>query len=128
MPANKEDYGHHISQKFNAELEDIRTHFLAMGGLVEKQVTDAIHALLDADSVLAIAVQADDKKINAMETSLDDALVKVLARRQPAASDLRMIIAISKAIIDLERIGDEAAKIARYAKFYVKRVSHHAVM
>ncbi|HNL80418.1 MAG TPA: phosphate transport system regulator PhoU, partial [Agitococcus sp.] len=52
MPANKEDYGHHISQKFNAELEDIRTHFLAMGGLVEKQVTDAIHALLDADSVL----------------------------------------------------------------------------
>ena len=116
MPANKEDYGHHISQKFNAELEDIRTHFLAMGGLVEKQVTDAIHALLDADSVLAIAVQADDKKINAMETSLDDALVKVLARRQPAASDLRMIIAISKAIIDLERIGDEAAKIARYAQ------------
>lgn len=128
MPASKEDYGHHISQKFNSELEDIRTHFLEMGGLVEKQVTDAIHALLDADSVLAIAVQADDKKINAMETSLDDALVKVLARRQPAASDLRMIIAISKAIIDLERIGDEAAKIARYAKFYVKRVSHHAVM
>ena len=116
MPASKEDYGHHISQKFNAELEDIRTHFLEMGGLVEKQVTDAIHALLDADSVLAIAVQADDKKINAMETSLDDALVKVLARRQPAASDLRMIIAISKAIIDLERIGDEAAKIARYAQ------------
>lgn len=116
MPASKEDYGHHISQKFNSELEDIRTHFLEMGGLVEKQVTDAIHALLDADSVLAIAVQADDKKINSMEKNLDDELVKVLARRQPAASDLRMIIAISKAIIDLERIGDEAAKIARYAQ------------
>ena len=116
MPASKEDYGHHISQKFNSELEDIRTHFLEMGGLVEKQVTDAIHALLDADSVLAIAVQADDKKINSMEKNLDDELVKVLARRQPAASDLRMIIAINKAIIDLERIGDEAAKIARYAQ------------
>jgi len=64
MPASKEDYGHHISQKFNNELEDIRTHFLEMGGLVEKQVTDAIHSLLDADSVLAIAVQADDKKKN----------------------------------------------------------------
>jgi phosphate transport system protein len=116
MPVSKQDYSQHISQKFNNELENIRTHFLEMGGLVEKQVSDAIHALLDADSALAIAVQADDKKINSMEKNLDNELVKVLARRQPAASDLRMIIAISKAIIDLERIGDEASKIARYAQ------------
>jgi len=112
----KEDYGHHISQQFNAELEDVRTHFLAMGGLVEKQVGDAMHALLDADSVLAVAVQANDHKINAMETRIDEELVRILARRQPAASDLRMIIAISKSLTDLERIGDEAAKIARYAQ------------
>ena len=112
----KEDYGHHISQQFNAELEDVRTHFLAMGGLVEKQVGDAMHALLDADSVLAVAVQANDHKINAMETRIDEELVRILARRQPAASDLRMIIAISKSLTDLERIGDKAAKIARYAQ------------
>lgn len=115
MPATHEEYGHHISQKFNNELEEIRTHFLEMGGLVEKQVTDAIHSLLDADSALAVSVQESDKRINAMETKLDDELVRILARRQPAASDLRMIVAISKAITDLERIGDEASKIARYA-------------
>ena len=116
MPATNEEYSHHISQKFNSELEEIRTHFLEMGGLVEKQVTDAIHSLLDADSALAISVQANDKHINAMESKLDDELVRILARRQPAASDLRMIVAISKAITDLERIGDEASKVARYAQ------------
>ena len=113
---NKEDYGHHISQQFNAELEEIRTHFLAMGGLVEKQVSDAMHALLDGDSALAETVMQNDQKINMMETRIDEELVRILARRQPAASDLRMIIAVSKSITDLERIGDEAAKIARYAK------------
>ena len=89
----KEDYGHHISQQFNAELEEIRTHFLAMGGLVEKQVSDAMHALLDADSALAEAVMQNDQRINLMETRIDEELVRILARRQPAASDLRMIIA-----------------------------------
>lgn len=112
----KEDYGQHISQQFNAELEEVRSHFLAMGGLVEKQVSDAMHSLLDADSALAVTVQANDHKINAMETRIDEELVRILARRQPAASDLRMIIAISKSLTDLERIGDEAAKIARYAQ------------
>jgi phosphate transport system protein len=112
----KEDYGQHISQQFNAELEEVRSHFLAMGGLVEKQVGDAMHSLLDADSALAVSVQANDHKINAMETRIDEELVRILARRQPAASDLRMIIAISKSLTDLERIGDEAAKIARYAQ------------
>ncbi|PTQ91050.1 phosphate signaling complex protein PhoU [Agitococcus lubricus] len=116
MPTTKEDYAHHISQQFNNELEEVRTHFLEMGGLVEKQVADAMHALLDADSVLASSVQENDRKINAMETRVDEELVRILARRQPAASDLRMIIAIGKAITDLERIGDEAAKIARYAQ------------
>lgn len=115
MPT-KEDFGHHISQQFNAELEEVRTHFLAMGGLVERQVGDAMHALLDADSTLAVLVQDNDHKINTMETQVDEELVRILARRQPAASDLRMIVAISKSITDLERIGDEAAKIARYAQ------------
>lgn len=112
---SKDDYSHHISQQFNSELDEIKNHFLAMGGLVEKQVGDAIEALLEGDSQLAAQVQDNEKRINSMETRIDDECVKVLARRQPAASDLRMIIAIGKAIIDLERIGDEAFKIARHA-------------
>lgn len=109
------DYAHHISGQYNAELEEVRTHFLAMGGLVEKQVTDSINALLDADSALAASVQANDRRINQMESGIDEEIIRILARRQPAASDLRMIIAIGKSITDLERMGDEAAKIARAA-------------
>lgn len=109
------EYGHHISKQFNAELEEVRSHFLAMGGLVEKQVGDAITSLLDADSRLAEEVQENDKAINKMETQIDEELVRILALRQPAASDLRFIIAIGKSITDLERIGDESAKVARYA-------------
>lgn len=111
----KDDYGHHISQQFNAELEEVRSHFLAMGGLVEKQVTDAITSLLDADSALAEEVRRNDQQINQMESQIDEELVRILARRQPAASDLRFIIAIGKSLTDLERIGDEAAKVARSA-------------
>ncbi len=111
----KDDYTQHISAQFNAELEDIRSNFLTMGGMVEKQVVDAIQSLLDADSNLAEKVQAADKQINQMERQIDEELVRILARRQPAASDLRFIIAIGKSITDLERIGDEAAKVARYA-------------
>ena len=109
------DYAHHISGQFNSELEEVRTHFLAMGGLVEKQVTDSINALLDADSALAASVQDNDRRINQMESGIDEEIIRILARRQPAASDLRMIIAIGKSITDLERMGDEAAKIARAA-------------
>ncbi len=109
------DYAHHISGQYNAELEEVRTHFLAMGGLVEKQVTDSINALLDADSALASSVQDNDRRINQMESGIDEEIIRILARRQPAASDLRMIIAIGKSITDLERMGDEAAKIARAA-------------
>ncbi|MCC2636953.1 MAG: transcriptional regulator PhoU [Moraxellaceae bacterium] len=111
----KDDYGHHISQQFNAELEEVRSHFLTMGGLVEKQVIDAIASLLDADSALAEEVQRNDQQINQMESQIDEELVRILARRQPAASDLRFIIAIGKSLTDLERIGDEAAKVARSA-------------
>lgn len=115
MP-NQEDFTHHISQQFNADLEEVRTQFLAMGGLVEQQVADGIHALLDTDANMAVAVQQADTRVNRMETQIDESLVRILARRQPAASDLRMVIAISKANTDLERIGDEASKIARIAQ------------
>ncbi len=112
---NKDGLTHHISAQFNAELEEIRSHLLAMGGLVEKQVNDAVSALVNADSGLAAQVRAVDGQINQMERDIDEECVRILARRQPAASDLRLIISISKSVIDLERIGDEATKIAKRA-------------
>ncbi|HCW0544480.1 phosphate signaling complex protein PhoU [Pseudomonas aeruginosa] len=113
---NKDSLTHHISQQFNAELEGVRSHLLAMGGLVEKQVNDAVNALIDADSGLAQQVREIDDQINQMERNIDEECVRILARRQPAASDLRLIISISKSVIDLERIGDEASKVARRAQ------------
>lgn len=112
---NKESLTHHISQQFNAELEEVRSHLLAMGGLVEKQVNDAVTALIEADSGLAQQVREVDEQINQMERNIDEECLRILARRQPAASDLRLIISISKSVIDLERIGDESTKIARRA-------------
>lgn len=109
-------FNHHISSQFNENLQDVNTKFMAMGGLVEQQVTNAIHALLDTNLELASKVQREDDAVNDLERQIDEALTLILARRHPAASDLRMVIAISKANTDLERIGDEAAKIARIAQ------------
>ena len=105
----------HISQQFNTELEELRNHLLSMGGQVEKQVSDAIEALISADSEAAMAVCEKDTDINYMELTIDEECSRILARRQPAASDLRLVLACTKASTDLERIGDEAAKIARFA-------------
>ena len=93
----------------------MRSNLLAMGGLVEKQVNDAVTALIDANAELATEVRATDTEINQMEVSIDEECIRILALRQPAASDLRLIIGISKSVIDLERIGDEATKIAKRA-------------
>jgi phosphate transport system protein len=112
---NKDNLTQHISQQFNVELEEVRSHLLAMGGLVEKQVNDAVTALIDADSGLAQQVREIDDQINQMERNIDEECIRILARRQPAASDLRLIISISKSVIDLERIGDESTKIAKRA-------------
>jgi len=104
---------HHISQQFNTELAEIRTQVLNMGGLVEEQLKNAIIALTDADEKLARKVYANDFKINALEVRIDEECTRILARRQPAASDLRLVMAVVKMITDLERIGDQAERIAR---------------
>ncbi|MEH6551109.1 MAG: phosphate signaling complex protein PhoU [Pseudomonadales bacterium] len=105
----------HISQKFNEDLESIKTEMLEMGGLVETQLTDAIAALEYADSELAEKVLKREDRVDTMEVDIDEACTSIIALRQPAASDLRMVLSVLKSIRDLERIGDEAAKIAEMA-------------
>jgi len=107
---------HHTSKQFDHELEDVRTRVLAMGGLVEEQIAKAMDALATGSMDLIEHVIDEDKRVNGMEVELDEACSHVIARRQPAAGDLRLIIAVVKKITDLERIGDEAEKIARMAK------------
>lgn len=106
----------HISRKFDAELEAVRSRVLQMGGLVEQQITRAMEVLTYGDLKLADQVIADDHRVNALEVGIDDDCTHIIAKRQPTASDLRMVMAVVKTITDLERIGDEAQKIARMAK------------
>lgn len=106
----------HTSQQYNQELEEVRNHVLQMGGLVEEQLSNALKALLDKNSDLASRVASEDYKINNMEVSIDEECASIIARRQPTAIDLRLILTIIKSITDLERIGDETKKIARYAE------------
>ncbi|MDX1454963.1 MAG: phosphate signaling complex protein PhoU [Gammaproteobacteria bacterium] len=112
---DKLNLDHHISQQFNEELEDIRNHVLTMGGIVEQQIGDAVDALIDGDSEKGQKVVREDAKVNNLEVLIDEECSRILARRQPAASDLRLIVAIIKTITDLERMGDEAEKIGYLA-------------
>lgn len=107
--------GQHISQKFNEDLESIKTQMLEMGGMVEKQVAEAIKALERADSYIAESVIQDEDRIDEMERDIDENCVTLIARRQPTATDLRLIMVVTKCIRDLERVGDEAQKIAKMA-------------
>lgn len=105
----------HISQQFNRELEAVRDRVLAMGGMVEEMIGHAVRAVVGRDSALGEQVVRDDEAVNDLENAIDEECFRIIARRQPAASDLRLVLAISKAITDLERIGDEAEKIGKLA-------------
>ncbi|MDH4125159.1 MAG: phosphate signaling complex protein PhoU [Gammaproteobacteria bacterium] len=105
------DLTQHISRRFNEDLEELRNKVMAMGGLVESQLSKAIAAVVSGDSELGLEVANDDYKVNALEVSIDEGCSRILATRAPAAGDLRLIVAIIKTITDLERIGDEAEKI-----------------
>ncbi len=103
----------HTLKQFDTELEEIRSRVLQMGGLVEQQIVRALEALTNGQVGLAREVMGNDHRVNALEVAIDEDCSTVIARRQPAAKDLRMIMTVVKTITDLERIGDEAAKIAR---------------
>ena len=104
---------HHISHQFDKELEDIRSKVLAMGGLVEDHIQKVLECFARGDFDEAEYVAVNDFKVNALELEIDSDCTEILLRRQPAASDLRLVLAVSRTITDLERIGDEAEKIAR---------------
>jgi phosphate transport system protein len=103
----------HLSTQFDAELSEISNRVLEMGGLVESQVAQAVYALTNFSGETASLVLEREQRVNTMEVEIDRDLSAIIARRQPTARDLRLLIAISKTIGNLERIGDEATRIAR---------------
>lgn len=108
--------GEHLSKNYDLDLQNLVNQFLKMGGMAEENVIEAIKSLSETDGELAEKVIENDRNINLAEQELDDMVVKILVKRQPAAVDLRLIMAISKSATDIERIGDEAKKIAKMAR------------
>ena len=106
----------HLSTQFDSELSHISTRVMELGGLVESQIRQAIYALSQFSVEVANEVSAAEVRVNAMEVDIDRELSNIIARRQPTAVDLRLLIAISKATANLERVGDEAEKIARMVR------------
>ena len=103
----------HLSSQFDEELGRLRTHVLQMGGMVETQVSSAIEAYSSGEVASVKSIVEADRKINDLEKAIDDDCAHIIAKRQPAASDLRLVLGISKIVTDLERAGDEAKKIAK---------------
>jgi len=113
--------GQHISHKFDEDVSEVTSLVLEMGGLVQQQVEQAVNALSTFDKVLAEKVIEDDIQVNTLDVKIDDLCNRIIVMRQPTATDLRLIMAIIKATNDLERIGDEAKRIARQAIDLAKR-------
>jgi phosphate transport system protein len=110
-----EGLSHHISSRYNTDLERVRSSVLEMGGLVERQLTQAIGGITEPDARVMVRVAQEELRINQLERSIDEDCSRILATRGPTASDLRLIITILKTITDLERIGDEGEKVAAIA-------------
>jgi phosphate transport system protein len=106
---------HHISSRYNTDLERVRSSVLEMGGLVERQLTQAIGGITEPDARVMVRVAQEELRVNQLERSIDEDCSRILATRGPTASDLRLIITILKTITDLERIGDEGEKVAAIA-------------
>lgn len=108
-------HSEHLSKQFDADLEEVRSRVLQMGGVVEAQILAAIECFTTGDHDKVALVEETEFRVNAYEVEIDDMCVHIVAKRQPTAGDLRLIMGISKAVTDLERMGDEAEKIARMA-------------
>ena len=110
----------HLSSQFDSELNGVSSRVMELGGMVESQINQAVYALLQFDSEAANRVMETEHRVNAMEIDIDRELSSIIARRQPTARDLRLLIAISKTTANLERVGDEANKIARMVKSIIE--------
>lgn len=115
------EFEKHTSSEYNTELEDIRTHLLKMGGKAESQLRMVLNAMKHSSEELANDILAKGDEIDQMEIDLDQECTRIIARRQPAASDLRLIVAVMKSITDIERIGDETEKMAGLLKKLFKK-------
>ena len=111
----------HLSKQFDADLDALRAHVTRMGGLVEEQVRAALAAFTDGDRELIETIIARDQNVDEMEVLIDDGCTHLIARRQPAAVDLRMVLAVGKTVTDLERVGDEAKKVAKTTRNILDR-------
>ena len=120
MTTEKDSYQRHISQMFNTEMRKLKDDLLRMGGMVEQQIGDAVTALVENDYALAERVRNKDKEIDQIERSIDEESIQLIAKRQPAAGDLRLVMSAVKMVKDIERIGDEAKKIAKFAMILSK--------
>jgi len=108
--------GQHISRQFNEDLEDVRSKVLHMGGVVEEQLANALRVLVNDETSLAQEVINSDNVVNSLEMEIDEECTRIVARRQPAATDLRLVMTVSKTINELERIGDEAKRVAKMSR------------
>jgi len=124
MNMDKERFSQHISRGFNEELESLRNEVLRMGGMVENHLDIAIEAIVAGDSKMGLAVAGRDHEINQMEVAIDEQCSQILATRGPAATDLRLIVAVIKTITDLERVGDEAQRIGYLASHLASSQQH----
>jgi phosphate transport system protein len=120
-----EGLSHHISSRYNADLERLRSSVLEMGALVERQLTAAIGGITEPDARVMVRVAQEELRVNQLERSIDEDCSRILATRGPTASDLRLIITILKTITDLERIGDEGEKVAAIAARLALRERPH---
>jgi phosphate transport system protein len=117
----------HLSSQFDSELNGVSSRVMELGGMVESQIHQAVYALLQFDVEAADRVMETEQRVNAMEIDIDRELSSIIARRQPTARDLRLLIAISKTTANLERVGDEANKIARMVKSIIESGSARAL-
>ena len=120
--------GGHISRQFDQELDEIRSRVLKMGGLVELQLEKTLSAIREDDASLVEDVAKIDEKVNQLEVEIDEECTQILAKRQPTASDLRLIIATTKSVRDIERIGDEAERVARMVGHAIEMICQQFIL